>query len=229
VPVPITNMVLIKAGSFLSNQRPITLTHDFWLGKFEVTQAEYSSLTGHNPSHFQEETNRPVEKVSYLNAAAYCSLLTQREREAGRLPVPFAYRLPTEAEWEFACRAGSTNTYSFGDDPAQADPFAWTLENSESKTHPVGEKKPNAWGLYDMHGNVWEWCSDWFAKDTNITPLMDPVGPSAGKFKIFKGGGWNQTVEFARPANRFMMSPSNGIHFVGFRLALGETIGGTAR
>jgi formylglycine-generating enzyme required for sulfatase activity len=182
-------------------------------------------LAGKNPSHFQGDTNRPVEKLSYFDAAAYCAILSVRERQAGHLPPNFEYRLPTEAEWEFACRAGTTNAYSFGDDPVRADPYAWTLENSGSTTHPVGQKKPNAWGLYDMHGNVWEWCSDWFAKDPRTGPLADPIGPPQGKFKVFHGGGWNQTIEFARPANRFMMSPSNGIYFVGFRLALGSKLG----
>ncbi len=219
--VPITNMVRIKAGTFLRGQQPVTVTRDYWLGKYEVTQGEYARLTGKNPSHFQGDTNRPVEKVSYFDAAAYCAILGQRERDAGRLPPEFEYRLPTEAEWEHACRAGTTNVYSFGDDPNQADAYAWTMENAEGTTHPVGQKKPNPWGLYDMHGNVWEWCQDWFAKDPP-TPLVDPVGPPQGKFKVFRGGGWNQAIEFARPANRFMMSPSNGIYFVGFRIALAE-------
>lgn len=219
---PLTNMVRIPAGSFQRIKFPVTITRDFWIGKYEVTQAEYSSVIGRNPSHFTNENNLPVEKVTFFDASNYCAIVTQRERGAARLPDNYEYRLPTEAEWEYACRAGSTNLFSFGDDKKAADTFAWTGENSEARTHPVGVKKPNAWGLYDMHGNVWEWCLDWFAPYPP-GPVTDPTGPSASKFKVFKGGGWNQDAEYGRSANRFMMSPSNGIHFVGFRMALGQT------
>jgi formylglycine-generating enzyme required for sulfatase activity len=214
-------MVRIAPGSFVRIRQPVTLTREYWLGKYEVTQAEYASLTGKNPSHFAGDTNRPVERLSCLDAEAYCAALTEREQRAGRLPPGYAYRLPTEAEWEYACRAGSTNRYSFGDDPSLAAEYAWTLENSESTTHPVGLKRPNSWGLYDMHGNVWEWCRDWFAPYAEA-PAVDPVGVSTGKFKVFRGGGWNQEIQYARSGNRFMMSPSNGIYFVGFRVALGQ-------
>src|SRR5438477_11306060 len=112
--VPLTNMVLIKASTFLRIKYPVTLTRDFWLGKYEVTQGEYAALMGKNPSHFQGDTNRPVEKISYFDAVAYCSAITKREQEEGRLPPGYLYRLPTEAEWEYACRAGTTNFFSFG-------------------------------------------------------------------------------------------------------------------
>ena len=212
-------MVLIKAGSFVRLKHPVALTHDFWLGQYEVTQGEYAAVTGKKPSYFPGDTNRPVERVTYVDALAYCSAVTERERTAGHLSPGYAYRLPSEAEWEYACRAGTTNLYSFGDAATNADQYAWTLENSDATTHPVGLKRPNAWGLYDMHGNVWEWCSDWFA-DYPATNLVDPVGPTRGKFKVFRGGSWNHAVELARSRNRFMMAPTNGIYFVGFRLAL---------
>lgn len=218
--VPITNMVLIKAGTFVRMKYPVTLTHDFWLGKYEVTQGEYQGLVGKNPSHFTGDTNRPVEKVSYYEAEGYCQELTRREQKAGNLPPDYAYRLPTEAEWEFACGAGTTNLFYFGNATNEAAAYAWTMENSEGTTHPVGQKLPNRLGLYDMHGNVWEWCSDWFAPYP-AAPLTDPKGAPPSKFKVFRGGGWNQAIEFARTRNRFMMAPSNGIHFVGFRVALG--------
>ena len=220
--VPLTNMVRIPAGSFHRKDQRVTVSRDFWLGQFEVTQGEYQALMGHNPSHFQGDDLRPVEKVSHADAVAYCAALTRQEQAAGRLPPGYAYRLPTEAEWEYACRAGSTHRFSFGDDDQEADRHAWTEENSEGSTQPVGRKLPNAWGLYDLHGNVWEWCHDWFA-DYPAGDLLDPTGPGTGEYKVFRGGGWNHAARFARCANRFMMTPANGIYFVGFRLALGPT------
>ncbi|MSU22034.1 MAG: formylglycine-generating enzyme family protein [Pedosphaera sp.] len=220
--IPLTNMVPIKAGTFLRNKHSVTLTRDFWIGKYEVTQGDYANLMGKNPSHFQDDPNRPVEKVSYFDAVAYCSALTQREVQAARLPSGYEYRLPSEAEWEYACRAGTTNLFSFGDAATEADQYAWTGEISEAKTHPIGQKRPNPWGLYDIHGNVWEWCLDWFG-NYPAEDVQDPLGPSQGKGKVFRGGGWNNDVEFARSANRFAMAPSSGIHFVGFRVALSST------
>jgi formylglycine-generating enzyme required for sulfatase activity len=221
-PVPLTNMVLIPAGSFIRAKHRVTISRDFWLAKFEVTQAEYAALRGKNPSYFLGDLQRPVEKVSHVDAVAYCSALTQRERQVGRLPPGYEYRLPSEAEWEYACRAGTTNFFSFGDATAEADPFAWTQENSQASTHPVGQKRPNPWGLHDIHGNVWEWCLDWFGEYPAMD-VTDPVGPARGKFKVFRGGGWNNEAQFARSANRFMMAPSNSIYFVGFRISLSRT------
>lgn len=221
-PKPLTNMVLIRAGTFMRVKFPVTITRDFWLGKYEVTQEEFFSVMGRNPSRFTGDSNLPVEKVTFLDASNYCAAVTLRERTAGHLPEGYSYRLPYEAEWEYACRAGGPGKFGFGDNGALAGGFAWTGENSEARTHPVGRKMPNAWGLYDMHGNVWEWCADWFAPYP-AAPQIDPTGPSPTKYKLFKGGGWNQEVEYARAVNRFMMSPSNGIHFVGFRMALGPT------
>ena len=221
--VPLTNMVAIRAGTFMRIKYPVTITRDFWIGKYEVTQGEYAAVIGKNPSHFTGDSNRPVEKVTFADANHYCSAVTLRERAAGRLPAGYAYRLPTEAEWEYACRAGSTNLFNFGNSSTNASSYAWTAENSDAATHPVGSKSPNAWGLYDTHGNVWEWCSDWF-EPYPAAPLTDPVGPAASKYKLFKGGGWNQDADYARASSRFMMSPSSGIHFVGFRLALGPVL-----
>jgi formylglycine-generating enzyme required for sulfatase activity len=222
-PIPkllaLTNMVLIKPGTFIRMKHLVTLTNEYWLGKFEVTQGEYLQVMRTNPSYFPGDLNRPVEKVSYLHAVEYCAAITKREREAGHLPPEWEYRLPTEAEWEFGCRGGTTNLFNFGDDQSKADQYAWTAENSDSTTHPIGQKLPSSLGLYDIHGNVWEWCQDWFA----LYPQSDstnPVGPPQGKFKVFRGGGWNNEAQYARSANRFMMAPASGTHFVGLRLAL---------
>jgi formylglycine-generating enzyme required for sulfatase activity len=216
---PLTNMIRIPAGTFQRIRFPVTVTHDFWLGKYEVTQGDFQKVMGKNPSHFIGDSNRPVEKVPFVLANEYCAALTLTERAAGRISTGYQYRLPYEAEWEYACRAGATNRFSFGDTPALGDSFAWTAENSDASTHPVGLKRPNAWGLMDMHGNVWEWCLDWF-EPYPAKALIDPTGPATSKYKVFKGGGWNQDVEYAGASSRFMMSPSNGIHFVGFRVAL---------
>lgn len=220
---PLTNMVLIHSGTFQRIKYPVTITRDYWIGKYEVTQGEFAAALGRNPSHFTGDSNRPVDKVSFFDATNYCWAITRRERDAGRLSAGYEYRLPSEAEWEYACRAGSTNLFNFGNDATHSGAFAWTAENSDASTHPVGLKRPNAWGLHDTHGNVWEWCSDWFEPYPAVA-LTDPVGPAASKYKLFKGGGWNQDAEYARASSRFMMSPSNGIHFVGFRIALGPVL-----
>ena len=219
--IPWTNMVLIQPGTFFRIRHLIMLTQEFWLGKFEVTQEEYWAIMGKNPSYFTNDLRRPVEKLSFLDASAYCAEITRRERAAGRLPAEWEYRLPTEAEWEFACRAGTTNLFNFGDDQSKAEQYAWTAENSDGATHPAGQKLPSPLGLYDIHGNVWEWCQDWFAPYPEMAST-NPPGPPDGKFKVFRGGGWNNEAQFARSVNRFMMAPGSGTHYVGLRIALGK-------
>jgi formylglycine-generating enzyme required for sulfatase activity len=129
------------------------------------------------------------------------------------------YRLPTEAEWEYACRAGSTTAYSFGDDPRLLDEYGWSRANSGDQTHPVGQRKPNAWGLYDMHGNVWEWVQDWFERySPRPRPVTDPRGPSSGSARVIRGGSWDSGARSCRSAYRFDGAPSYRNDYLGFRL-----------
>ncbi len=176
----------------------VRITQPFYMGVCEVTQGEYLYVMGKNPSQFQE-LRAPVEMVSGDDAKEFCRRLSERpaEKAAGRV-----YRLPTEAEWEYACRAGTTTRYNLGDDPAKLAEYAWVLENAAGRTHPVGQKKPNAWGLFDMHGNVWERCGDWYHnKYYEQSPLNDPKGPAAGSLidpdkpgsgtcLVLRGGSW---------------------------------------
>lgn len=138
----------------------LTNTARFFIGKYEVTQKEYQDVMGVNPSYFKGDENRPVENVSWYDALAFCKILTARERAAGRLPAGYKYSLPTSAQWEYACRAGTTTNYCSGNTEADLSRVAWWRRNSNDKTHPVGKKEPNAWGIHDMHGNVREWCLD---------------------------------------------------------------------
>jgi formylglycine-generating enzyme required for sulfatase activity len=140
------------------------------------------------------------------------------ETEAGRLPPGWEYGSPTEAQWEYACRAGTTTAYSFGDDEGKLGDYAWYRDNSERKTHPVGEKLENAWGLCDMHGNVIEWCADSYGEYAT-EPVTDPSGPTTGSVRVRRGGSWNLRAGFCRSANRFRFSPDDGIVFLGFRVA----------
>jgi formylglycine-generating enzyme required for sulfatase activity/tRNA A-37 threonylcarbamoyl transferase component Bud32 len=211
---------LLPAGTFTmcdgdGTPHQVTLTRPFYLGVYEVTQEQYERVTGQDPSNFKGARN-PVEEVSLEDAAEFCRKLSAlpEEKAAGRV-----YRLPTEAEWEYACRAGSTTRYSFGDNDSKLGDHAWFYENSGSKTHPVGEKQPNVWGLYDMHGNVWEWCSDWYG-DYPKGAVSDPVGPSKGSSRVFRGGSWDYVAAFCRSANRNWSLPSYRFSNGGFRVAL---------
>ena len=172
-------------------------------------------MMGKSPSKFKAPQN-PVEQVSWDEAVEFCRKLSElpEEKSAG-----YAYRLPTEAEWEYACRAGTTTKYSFGDSDSELDEYAWygKAEALGGTTHPVGEKKPNAWGLYDMHGNVWEWCQDWHGKYLS-GPVTDPTGPSSGSFRVFRGGGWSFISQDCRSAFRSGFSPGSRSHYLGFRV-----------
>jgi formylglycine-generating enzyme required for sulfatase activity len=214
--------VLIVAGEFLmgsndfDDEKPVhrvRISKNFYLGKYEVTQAQWQAVMGANPSRFKGET-LPVEQVSWGDTQEFIKRLNAKEGGT-------KYRLPREAEWEYATRAGTTTAYSFGDNASQLGEYAWFTTNSGGTTHPVGQKKSNPWGLYDMHGNVWEWVHDWYNKDTYKSPTstaVDPQGPSAGSYRVLRGGSWNLNASYCRSANRYLNAPGHRIDFLGFRL-----------
>ncbi len=177
----------------------VTLSRDYWLGVFEVTQRQWRAVMQDDPSVFQDRPYRdncPVEMVSWEDAQRFLHRLNA-------LGLGGTFRLPTEAEWEFAARASSATRFGFGDDPTfQALPHhAWFYSQAEGRTQPVGQKKPNAWGLYDMHGNVWEWCSDRYGPYA-ADPAVDPTGPADGEGRVIRGGSWFNEPEALRTANR---------------------------
>ena len=216
--------VPIPGGSFLmgsedfDDTRPIhrvTLS-PFEMGKYPITQAQYRAVMGDNPSNFKGDT-LPVEQVSWDDAVSFCKKLS---KQTGRI-----YRLPTEAEWEYACLAGSTGKYCFGDDKALLEKYACYYKNSGSKTHPVGEKLPNAWGLHEMHGNVWEWCSDWYDKNyyaefSKQGDAINPQGPAKGEYRVLRGGSWLDVQMFARAVYRSYFHPALRLINIGFRVVL---------
>ena len=222
VRVPAANsigmrFVPIKPATFTMGEgdtaHEVTLTKPFAMGQFEVTQAQYERVMGNNPSHFKVAQN-PVEMVSWEEAVEFCRKLSELSEEQA---AGYEYRLPTAAEWEYACRAGTPTTYSFGDDAADLGEYAWYADNSNKQTQPVGQKKPNPWGLYDMHGNVWEWCQDWNAAYPTGS-VTDPTGPSSGSHRVFRGGSWFYFSDFCRSAYRFRFTPDCRIYYLGFRV-----------
>jgi formylglycine-generating enzyme required for sulfatase activity len=221
-------LVVIPAGTFKMGspddepdrgddegpQTQVTITKDFFLGSTDVTQGQYETVMGTNPSDFKiVGKDAPVETVSWADAVAFCQKLTERERAAGRLPAGYAFTLPTEAQWEYACRAGTIDAYA--GDPAE---MSWYGDNSEGKTHPVATKKPNLWGLYDMSGNVYQWCLDWYGKYPGGT-VKDWTGPATGKSRVLRGGSWYYTELYCRSAYRDYDPSFIGNSF-GFRVAL---------
>ncbi|MFN7826964.1 MAG: SUMF1/EgtB/PvdO family nonheme iron enzyme, partial [Acidobacteriota bacterium] len=189
----------------------------FAIGKYQVTQAQWKAVMGEysNPANFKGD-NRPVEWVSWRDAVMFIEKLNG-------LVGGTAFRLPTEAEWEFAARAGSTTEYCYGDDPRQLGDYAWFGDNSDSQTHEVGLKSPNRFGLYDLHGNVWEWCGDWYgsryyAECHKSGLVIDPIGPDRGSDRVFRGGGWNSGAVYCRSAFRYRSDPGYRDGLLGFRL-----------
>jgi len=197
-------------------QTTVILTRGFWVGQYEVTQGQWQAIMGQNPSYFKGEVTLeatvPVENVSWEDVQEFLRRLNAREGGP-------KYRLPTEAEWEYAARAGTSTAYSFGDSERQLGEYAWYNDNAGGKTHPVGQKKPNTWGLYDMQGNVWEWVQDWYGKDTYTSAAVtDPQGPASGSFRVYRGGGWYGTARNCRSADRFNVAPGGRYGSLGFRL-----------
>ena len=191
---------------------PVTLAQPFYMGKFVVTQEQYQQVSGTNPSHFKSQDN-PVEQVSWDDAQAFCKKLTEQTKQT--------IRLPTEAEWEYSCRAGTKSTYYSGDMETDLARVAWYDANSKSTTHPVGQKEPNAFGLYDMHGNVWQWCQDWYGEDYyGKSATENPQGPAHGAGRVLRGGSWFDDSVFCRSAFRFWVDPVSRFNHIGFRVVV---------
>jgi len=198
-----------------SPQTVVHLTQGYWLGRTEVTQTQYESVTGRNPSQFKTASGDvPVENVSWEDAMEFCRRLTERERAAGRITATQFFTLPTEAQWEYACRAGTTGAFA-----GSIDVLGWYDGNSGGATHPVARKQPNAWGFYDMHGNVSEWCLDAFAMYPGGT-VTDYVSSASGGARVHRGGNWKGAAENAHSASRVRERGNARSGFVGFRVAL---------
>lgn len=207
-------------------QHRVKITRPFYLGKYEVTQVQWQAVMGNNPSEFKAPAN-PVEQVSWDDVQSFLAKLnamgTRRvsAAKAARVALDVKYALPTEAQWEYACRAGTAAAFHFGDDWTMPGQYGWFRENSGGSTHPVGRKPPNAWGLHDMHGNVWEWCADWFQERYYATsPIDDPPGPASGPTRVSRGGSWHTGALHCRSAYRGTGRLDYRINSLGFRLAL---------
>lgn len=209
--------VLVRPGAFTMgsatrSEAPahrVTISKPFYMGEYEVTQEQWYAVMGTNPSGFKGLKN-PVENVSWSDCQEFIGKLNQK---AGTT----LFRLPTEAEWEYACRAGSASAFSFGDADRALGEYAWYSVNSWDTTHPVGQKRANAWGLCDMHGNVCEWCQDWYGiYSGNAVP--DPAGPAAGVMRICRGGSWLYAAEHCGSAARYWNVPGYRFRNLGFRL-----------
>jgi formylglycine-generating enzyme required for sulfatase activity len=213
-------------GGSWDNEKPVhrvTISRGYWIGKYEVTQSEYQSIMGSNPSNFKGRNN-PVETVNWHDAVKFCQKLTTRERVAGRLPSGYEYRLPTEAEWEFAARGGTKSRgykYSGSD---HIDSVAWHGLNSFlNEIQEVGTKSGNELGVYDMSGNVWEWCNDRYGEYSSNSQT-DPKGPSTGSARVGRGGGWYYYAGYCRSAFRSSGSPGDSDYSIGFRVAIAPSL-----
>ncbi|HUU26658.1 MAG TPA: formylglycine-generating enzyme family protein [archaeon] len=224
-------LVAIPAGTFQMGQvgvaEPVhqVTVSAFQMGRYEVTQEQYQTVVGSNPSEFTGDTKSPVDRVSWYNACTFCNKLSEAE---GLQPcynlttwacdfTKNGYSLPTEAEWEYACRAGTTTNYYTGDSESDLAKAGWYHDNSGKTTHPVGGKEANAFGLYDMHGNVSEWCNDWYG-DYSSENANDPQGSSNGSTRVSRGGSWSNSLYYCRLAYRYNTSPGTRYDHLGFRV-----------
>ncbi len=202
----------------------VRISRGFWMGKCEVTQAEYETITGEDPSTLKGARN-PVECVFWDDAVAFCTKLTQRERKAARLPEGYEYRLPTEAEWEYAARGGAQSAGTTYSGSSNVDEVAWYKDNSGGKTHPVGLKEPNELGLYDLSGNVAEWCLDWYDEGYYArSPNTDPANTQAASFRVFRGDCWTNDAGLVRSVVRGRFRPDDAGNGLGFRACLAPAI-----
>ena len=216
-------LIEIPAGTFFMGphngpaSRKVQITRPFYLGQYEVTNAQWDKVMGSELSEFKP-ADHPVGHFSWEDGVEFCRTLSSlpEERAAERV-----YRLPTEAEWEYACRAGSKSEFSFGEDTSVVGDYAWFHDNSGDQPHPVGQKKPNAWGLYDMHGNVWEWCHDWFGEYDSGTGI-DPRGPSTGVYRVNRGGSFHTDAWYLPSNRRSYNGPGNEVLHtsIGMRVAM---------
>ena len=202
-------------------QHLVRISKSFYFATTEVTQGQWKAVMKTTPwkgkGLVRKGDNYAASYVSWEDAVEYCRLLSKKDVRK--------YRLPTEAEWEYACRAGSTKVYSFGSDASELKNYAWprvrlnTFDVDKEYGHQVGQKRPNAWGLYDMHGNVWEWCSDWYGEDYYTkSPGVDPSGPASGSSRVSRGGAWFDDPQYFRSAYRTRFAPSLGGPDFGFRV-----------
>ena len=200
-------------------QHVVTLRYGFWMGSREITRGQWDALMGTDPSRPPNEVDMPVTGVSWQDCQEF---LAKLNASAGG-----SFRLPTEAEWEYACRALTTGAYSFDSGAAELGEYGWYIGNSDKKTHPVGLKTPNAWGLYDIYGNVWEWCQDWYGTYPS-GPTVDPTGPASGMYHVIRGGAWNSPPEDCRSASRsfFMEGYFLDKSVLGFRIVRGPALRG---
>ncbi len=210
-------------------QHPVKITRPFYLGTHPVTQGQYKAIMGSNPSLFKGSDDRPVETVSWLDAVNFCNKMSEKDKR-----TPFyhingtevadvggnGYRLPSEAEWEYACRAGSATLFPFGDDAGKLGEHAWCSSNYPSRSHDVGQKSPNAWGLYDLLGNVWEWCADWYdGKPDALSASEIRRSASRASYRVIPGSdSWSSAWQ-CRPAYRNGHAPEDGHMWLGFRVA----------
>jgi len=225
-----------RSGSFTEELITVTLTQGFYIGKYELTQREYVTVMGSNPSFFTENLNLPVERVNFFEAVEYCSRLTATEHNSGRLPKEWRYRLPTDAEWEYACRAGTSTAFHFGnqlrsgmanfDGRYEYDAAIGTITNLNGifldRTTPVGSYPPNAWGLYDMHGNVAEWVWDRFRTDQRLrsNSHTNPIGTNTHIVRSKRGGPFHSYGAEVRSSAMGDANPTQRANYSGFRVVL---------